>query len=214
MVILSDMDGTLLDTEEATFRHYQIECQKRGRTIDPVFYKGLLGFNMRRVRASLVEYFPDLDIDKLIADVHKGMREEFAQKGVPLKKGAKELAIYCREHGIKFGVATSSSRERVIELLTGAGLMEYVDDAVCGDEIVNSKPNPEIFLKLCNKLGAEHSDCIVLEDAETGMEAAYAGGMRAICIPDLKQPREEYLHGAPKAESLEVVLEWIKEGKV
>ncbi|MBO5525332.1 MAG: HAD family phosphatase [Clostridia bacterium] len=214
MVILSDMDGTLLDTEKVTFRHYTIECRKKGRTIEPSFYLGLLGCNMRKIHAELEAYFPDLDVDELIQSVHRGMREEFRTKGVPLKRGAMELVRYCRENAIKFGVATSSSRTRVDELLTWAGLMPYVDGCVCGDEISCGKPNPEIFLKLCAKLGAKESDCLVLEDAETGMEAAHACGMRAICIPDLKEPRKECLHGAPSVRSLEEVLKRIKEGNI
>ena len=60
-----------------------------------------------------------------------------------------------------------------------------------GDQIVNGKPHPEIYLKACQKLGKTTSDCLALEDSENGVRSALAAGLTVIQIPDLVPPSEE-----------------------
>jgi beta-phosphoglucomutase-like phosphatase (HAD superfamily) len=62
---------------------------------------------------------------------------------------------------------------------------------VCGNEVKNGKPAPDIFLKAAERLGCDPSECIVMEDSDNGIRAAHAGGMRPILIPDQKQPPDE-----------------------
>ena len=54
-----------------------------------------------------------------------------------------------------------------------------------------SKPDPDIFLLACSKLGEEPQDCVVLEDSENGVRAALRAGCEVICVPDLKEPSVE-----------------------
>ena len=53
---------------------------------------------------------------------------------------------------------------------------------LCGDEVTKSKPDPDIFLTMARTLGVDPSDCVVFEDAESGIQAAEAAGMRVICV--------------------------------
>ena len=68
------------------------------------------------------------------------------------------------------------------------------DDFVCADYISHSKPDPEIFLKAKDKLGLNNDECFVIEDSENGIEAGYRAGIPVICVPDMKMPKDEYLH--------------------
>ena len=63
---------------------------------------------------------------------------------------------------------------------------------MCGDEVENAKPDPEIFLKACQKTGAEPKDSLVLEDAQSGIEAANAAGIPVICVRDMLDPDEKH----------------------
>jgi HAD superfamily hydrolase (TIGR01509 family) len=89
---------------------------------------------------------------------------------------------------IKKAVATSTNRKITVNLLALAAIDSNFDYVLCGDEIVNSKPDPEIFLKVAGKLHCRPEHCIVLEDSEAGIRAAYRAGMLPILIPDLKVP--------------------------
>ena len=75
-----------------------------------------------------------------------------------------------------------------MNLLKLAGIESRFDYVLCGDEIEKSKPDPEIFLKVSEKLGCSPNQCLVLEDSEVGIEAAYKAGMFSIMIPDMKEP--------------------------
>ena len=80
-------------------------------------------------------------------------------------------------------------------------LTDYLDDSICGDEVNIGKPNPEIFLKACKKLGATPEEAVVFEDSEAGIDAAYNGNIPVICVPDMLQPSQAH------KDKAEVVLE-------
>ena len=56
-----------------------------------------------------------------------------------------------------------------------------------------SKPFPDIFLKVSEKLNESPENCLVIEDSESGIQAAFLAGMKVICVPDLKIPDRKYL---------------------
>jgi len=68
-------------------------------------------------------------------------------------------------------------------VLTGTGLAERVTTYVSSDEVARGKPAPDVFLEAARRLGAEPADCVVLEDAAPGAEAAHAAGMRCVAVP-------------------------------
>ena len=74
-------------------------------------------------------------------------------------------------------LATSSKRDRAVDILTRLGVVQYFDDMVFGTEIERGKPWPDIFLKAAEKAHAAPADCLVLEDSEAGIQAAHAAGI-------------------------------------
>ena len=113
------------------------------------------------------------------------------ERGVPMMKGAMELLQYLKENGYKVILGTSSKLDRAMTILKGNQADQYFDDFVVGYDVERSKPFPDIFLKAAEKAGAKPEECLVLEDSEAGIQAAYAAGIPVICIPDLKKPSEE-----------------------
>ena len=120
------------------------------------------------------------------------MAERFETEGVPVKKGLVELLHYLKDNNYKTIVATSSNRDRVDKILAQAKITEFFDDFICGDEVTKGKPNPEVFLKSCQKLGVNVDEAIVLEDSEAGIQASYDANIKVICIPDMKYPEKQY----------------------
>ena len=140
------------------------------------------------------------------------LAETFQTKGVPLKPGLIELLTYLKENNYKTIVATSSNRARVDKILAGAQIAQYFDDSICGDEVTKGKPNPEIFLKACEKLGVEPSEALVLEDSEAGIQAAYSGNIKVICVIDMKVPDDNYKEMTARiVETLHDVIDYVKE---
>jgi len=87
-----------------------------------------------------------------------------------------------RFHGLKIGLA-SSSRNAVL-VLDKLGIGSLFDAVVTGDDIVNTKPDPEIFLKASQKLGIHYFCCVVFEDAPSGVAAALAAKMKCVGVGD------------------------------
>ena len=191
--IIFDMDGLMIDSERVTFECYQERLKDMNLTMDEEFYKTLLGKPIKGIYQRFYDvYGNDFPIENVIQDVHQLMAERFETEGVPVKKGLVELLHYLKDNNYKTIVATSSNRDRVDKILAQAKITEFFDDSVCGDEVTKGKPNPEVFLKSCQKLGVNVDEAIVLEDSEAGIQASYDANIKVICIPDMKYPEKQY----------------------
>ena len=191
--IIFDMDGLMIDSERVTFECYQERLKDMNLTMDEEFYKTLLGKPIKGIYQRFYDvYGNDFPIENVIQDVHQLMAERFETEGVPVKKGLVELLHYLKDNNYKTIVATSSNRDRVDKILAQAKITEFFDDSICGDEVTKGKPNPEVFLKSCLKLGVNVDVAIVLEDSEAGIQASYDANIKVICIPDMKYPKKQY----------------------
>lgn len=89
--------------------------------------------------------------------------------------------------------------------------MPYFDEIVCGDDLEKGKPNPEIYLKTCEKLEVKPEEAVAIEDSKNGILAAESAGMQVIMVPDLVEPTEELLtHVDVKLPDLLEVILWLK----
>lgn len=132
-------------------------------------------------------------------------------QGVDLKRGARELLEYLKKNHYKMAIASSSTKDRALNILKQHNIMEYFDDFVFDHEVEKGKPNPDIFLKACEKLGEKAEDCLVLEDSEAGIQAAYSANIPVICIPDMKKPDKKYLDKSLAVlNSLDEVIEYLQ----
>ena len=191
--IIFDMDGLMIDSERVTFECYQERLKDMNLTMDEEFYKTLLGKPIKGIYQRFYDvYGNDFPIENVIQDVHQLMAERFETEGVPVKKGLVELLHYLKDNNYKTIVATSSNRYRVDKILAQAKITEFFDDSICGDEVTKGKPNPEVFLKSCQKLDVNVDEAIVLEDSEAGIQASYDANIKVICIPDMKYPEKQY----------------------
>lgn len=192
--VIFDMDGLMIDSERVTFEGYQHVLAKENLTMSEEKYKTLLGKPVKAVHDLFKEdYGPQYDVDQIIKDVHAYIAKRFETEGVPLKPGLVELLKYLKENNYKTIIATSSHRNRVDLIVKQAQIDQYFDDSICGDEVTKGKPNPEVFLKACQKLQVSPQDALVLEDSESGINAAYNAEVKVIGIPDMKYPEEKYV---------------------
>lgn len=88
-------------------------------------------------------------------------------------------------------VASSSPKFQVEKNLVRAGVREYFDAVVSGEEVLHGKPAPDIFLLAAEKIGIDPKDCYVFEDSINGIRAGVAAGSASVMIPDITQPDEE-----------------------
>lgn len=192
--VIFDFDGLLVDTESMSFAIYQEMLLKENYTLSLEEYcRTFMGnTEVENVRKMI-------DLYDLPWTLEEGMKlESYIEnrkilEGVRVKKGANELLEYLHQIGFTVAMATSSTEERTLNILNAHGLSDMFDCYVFGDEVERSKPFPDIFLKVSEKLNESPENCLVIEDSESGIQAAFLAGMKVICVPDLKIPDRKYL---------------------
>ena len=80
-------------------------------------------------------------------------------------------------------VASGSSREVVEKTLQILGVSDWFDDVISSNEVANGKPAPDVFLEAASRLDVDPVDCVVFEDARSGIIAARAAGMEVVAVP-------------------------------
>ena len=191
--VIFDMDGLMFDTERLWDTLWEPTCQALGIPMPEdtaAFYAGGRGLAGEKLRAHIGRYFPQVDPQKMLDKIWQIGGERFAQ-GVPCKPGLKELLALLEERGIPRIVASSSPRSMIQQNLQTTGTARYFHDVVCGADVKNSKPAPDIFLEAARRLGLDIRNCLVLEDSFNGVRAGHAAGAVTVMVPDMAQPDAE-----------------------
>lgn len=184
--VLFDMDGLMFDTEQLSTEGWLYAARERGWPITAESVARMRGMNVSDGRALFKKLFGDaVDYEQA-----RALRQDYIQKsirvnGVPVKPGLRELLDALRERGIPASVATATSRASAESHLRSTGVLAAFDARVFGDEVVHSKPAPDIFLLAAARLERAPETCMVLEDSPNGIRAAHAAGCIPVMVPDL-----------------------------
>ncbi len=213
--VLFDMDGVIFDTEREYLKEWEVIFKKYGYKMKKEIYISVMGRGRKKVKEIFKEKFgEDLPIDEMYIEKDKMLKEAVENNKVPLKEGALELLEFLKENGYKIALATSAKRDRVKIQVSHAKIENIFDAIVCSEDIINSKPNPEIFLKAAEKVCVNPENCIVIEDSEAGIKAAFNAKMMGFHVEDLKKADESILKYSYKNfKNLIEIKEYIKDMK-
>ena len=176
--VLFDMDGVLVDTEWFYNRRRVAFMEEKGFHFDEI--PDLSGSNEPAIWEALV---PD-DVE-----LRERLRVEYKQVYSPehpvpyaelLNEQTEPVMRELHECGVKCAIASSSYRELIDELVEIAGIADVLDYTISGHECSAFKPDPEIYQTGAASLGLAPAECIVVEDAPSGIRAAHAAGIQAI----------------------------------
>lgn len=180
-----DLDGVLVDTAHYHFLAWKRLAKEFDYELTEEINEELKGVSrMKSLEIVLQHANVSLENQKkeLLADRKNGWFTEYVHNMNPdeLFAGVRELFGRLRKDSIKIGLASSSKNAKtIIEIL---GIQHEFETVVDGTMIVHSKPDPEIFLLAAKRLGIDPVDCLVFEDAEAGVEAALAAGMKCVGV--------------------------------
>lgn len=188
-----DMDGTMFDTERLRLRMLKMASREiYGKSISDEILMNSLGLSAVAAEALAQKaYGSDYPYKEIRHRADELEVNSVRKNGVPVKNGLFDVLGRLKKAGVLLAVATSSRRAITEEYLINAGILEFFDIVVCGDEIENGKPSPDIFLKASKELNCDPQKCIVLEDSENGLLAASRAGSLPIFIKDMKEPKPE-----------------------
>ena len=180
--VIFDMDGTMVDTEGLWKEINTAMGEKYGVVFDKKVRLQMMGRKEDDALRAFKEYYGlKVDIEELMQFRRKMLFEGVSK--VKIKTGLYELLDLIDSMGIKKAIATSSYREFAQKVINFIKVNDRFEVFMTGDQLTHGKPDPEIFLRTAHMLGVDPSDCLVLEDAQNGIEAAYNAGMRSIALP-------------------------------
>lgn len=176
-----DLDGVITDTAEYHFRGWQRLAEEEGLTFTRDDNEQLRGIP-RRESLLLILKDRQYSEDKILEMMERKNNYylEFIREISPrdLLPGAKELLEEIRAAGLKNALGSASKNAtEVLDRLGIRSLFEAISD---GHSVERQKPAPDLFLHAAAQLGLTPDDCVVVEDAAAGIEAARAGGFRSV----------------------------------
>ena len=208
-----DMDGLLIDSERHMWtKSMAIASLEQGHIMTDEFHKSFMGLNLDDVASRIKEEFGnDFDTDLFFKRCLE-INNEIMKNGIPLMKGAKQLLDFLHSQNIKTCIGTTTARLGTTTLLKANRMFDDFDDIVCGDEIENGKPAPDIYLECFKKFNVDKSEVLIFEDGNAGAHAALASGMRLVLVPDLAYLDDEVKTKAfAIIEDLSKIIDIIKE---
>lgn len=176
--IITDFDGTLVDTFEANLRAYQDAFIQVGFSLTAEKYRECFGYRFDRFMQAMAVN------DALIATKIKEYKKEVYPKyfGHLLPNSALiELISTFHQMGGKTAIASTARKENLTNAVTYLGIANHFDLIYAGVDVKLGKPSPEIYLKAMDALGVKPNEVMIFEDSPVGFQAAKASGAK--CIP-------------------------------
>lgn len=182
--VIFDLDGLLADSEPWWNQIDAKLLSEYGADYHGEYHREVLGVSY----ALAIEFYKKAFRITAPADEMMKRRGEIATEffadRVGLFPSAKEVLQELREMNLALGVATSSVGSSARPFLDRHQITRFFDVIITGDEVECGKPAPDIYLAAARKLKVTPGDCLVVEDALSGIAAAKAAGMRVVAIPD------------------------------
>jgi beta-phosphoglucomutase family hydrolase len=179
--VIFDMDGTLVASTELDFLAWQKLFKEYGVNITFQQYYPLIGMKS----ADMVLHFLNLDGLKANYALTKKMEyfdELLDNKGINVFPNTENVLKFFKEKSIPLALATSSRKRKMKRVMLDIGFANYFDAFVTGEEVINGKPHPDMFLLAAQRLSVDPSNCLVFEDAINGVIAAKSAGMKCVAV--------------------------------
>lgn len=185
--IIFDLDGVIVSTDEQHYLGWQALADRLGIPFSREVNSRFRGVSRMACMNILEElggkHYTDSEKIAYADWKNEYYRKLLAQMSSDdLSQEVRSTLDALRARGLKLAVGSSSKNAKFI--LQRIGLSDYFDAVSDGTNISRSKPDPEVFLKAAEYLRLTPSDCLVVEDAVSGVEAAHAGGMKAATVGD------------------------------
>ncbi len=183
--VLFDLDGVIVSTDDCHYEAWQQLADNQGIYFDREINQRLRGVSRMESLEILLErakrtYTEEEKIAMATEKNETYKRLVMMITPAAILPGAMETLAKLREKGILIAIGSSSRNTPII--LKQIGLEGYFDAVADGNHIKNSKPDPEVFLLAAKMLNIPPENCLVVEDADAGVEAALNGNMRVLGV--------------------------------
>ncbi len=179
--VIWDLDGVIIDSAEAHRQAWQRLAQEEGIQLSDADFWATFGKRNDDIIPVICGPQPLERVQALANRKEAYFRELIRKTAAPLP-GSIELLRGLHEAGFLQALASSAPIENIQLISEVLGLRQYLTALVSGETVARGKPAPDIFLKAAKELGIDPGQCLVIEDAVAGVQAAHAAGMRRIAV--------------------------------
>ena len=179
--VIFDLDGVLCFTDRYHYRAWKALADRLGIYFDEKINDRLRGVSRAASLEIILEgserVYSQEEKERFAAEkneTYRALLKDMAPADV--SASVRDTLVRLREAGVLLAVGSSSKNTPLI--LEKTDLKRYFDAVSDGNNVTRSKPDPEVFLKAAEYLGLQPADCLIVEDAEAGIEAGVAGGFR------------------------------------
>ncbi|MCU1410291.1 MAG: Hydrolase [Rhodoglobus sp.] len=191
--VLWDMDGTLVNTEPYWISAETELIESFGGSWTHEEALQLVGSGLFQSATIIKAKGVDLPEGEIIDILTDRVLAQLVEFGIPWRPGARELLTELREQGIPTALVTMSIGRMAHHVADRLGFVGF-DAVVSGDDVANSKPHPESYLRGAELLGVSPADCVAIEDSEPGIRSAAAAGAVVIGVPFMVDLPDDVAH--------------------
>lgn len=184
-LVIFDMDGCLVDSENIYTMIWGKVFEMNDIPITEDEIKKWRGLGWGRIKGIITEITKSDDITMDLRAQREAMFYDCLEKGqIYLKPYALEIIHHLRDNNYYIALGTSTYEEKASVILKHFGLYQYFDKVIYGDSVKNTKPSPEIYLKIYEAFDVEKHETLIFEDSGSGIKAANNAGIDVIYVPD------------------------------
>ncbi|MBQ9481389.1 MAG: HAD family phosphatase [Clostridia bacterium] len=190
--VLFDMDGVLVDSEPAITRAaIEVLASDYGIAAKKEDFLEFTGMGENRFIGGVVEKHGGVYTTDMKERAYERYGE-IAGECVTVYGGVKEMLKTLSESGYKMCICSSADLVKVRINMNICGASKYISDVISGSEMKRTKPFPDIYLSGADRIGLPPENCVVVEDAVSGVKAGKAAGCRVVAVTT-SFPKEELL---------------------
>ena len=180
--VLLDVDGTLIDSNDAHARSWSEALEEFDRDVPPEKIRPLIGMGGDKLLPELLGVSADSDVGHAFLERRALIFRERYVPYLRLTPGAKELVQRLRKEGFKLVIATSANEEELNTMLERVGLDDFIDKKTSSSDADRSKPDPDIIRAALTKGNLQPSAAILLGDTPYDVEAAARAGVDTVAL--------------------------------
>jgi HAD superfamily hydrolase (TIGR01509 family) len=200
--VVFDLDGLMFNTEELYVEVGTELLRRRGYEFTQELEDQMMGRPSRVALQIMIDtHTLRATVEELLAETDELFPEILRTRLAPMP-GLVELLDALERHNTPKGIATSSRRSFVERVLGAFNFAPRFSPILTSEDIVEGKPNPEIYLKAADRLGVAPAEMLVLEDSQNGCRAAVAAGAIAVAVPGTRSRKHDFSGAALVADSL------------
>ena len=197
------MDGTIVDSLPCHKRAWIVTFAKRGRDFTDDDFEWANGRKNEEIIPHFMGKMSPEEVNA-IADEKEATYRRFVKENIKALPGAVELIQSLAKAKMQLALVSSTPKENIELITEKLGIKKYFSLFINGDDVKEGKPSPRAFLLAAEKLGVEPKNCVVIEDAIVGVQAAKRAGMYCIAVTNA-HPQEDISEADIVVNSLEEI---------